>query len=146
MTMAGYDALYLLTLLTVAFGALSFSVLALFYWRERRSRPRTAFTAFTEVCAAAFLINLLLRITPRWETPLTLCLDLITSLVPPLLAPYRDPREAGARCWLRSTASARCWHSLPRSTIWTLPLCLFVINFRSSCWARPAQPVYSSLE
>lgn len=60
-------------------------MLALFYWRERRSRPRTAFTAFTEVCAAAFLINLLLRTTPRWETPLTLSLDLITSLVPPLL-------------------------------------------------------------
>ena len=85
MTMAGYDALYLLTLVTVSFGALTFSVLALFYWRERRSRPRSAFAAFTGVCAAAFLINLLLRMAPRWEAPLTVALDLVTGLLPPLL-------------------------------------------------------------
>jgi len=85
MTMAGYNALYLITVVTVACSALLFSVLALFYWRERRSRPRSAFTVFTQVCAAAFLINLLLRIVPRWETPLTVLLDAVTSLVPALL-------------------------------------------------------------
>lgn len=85
MTMAGYDALYLLTLVTVTFGALTFSVLALFYWRERRLRRRSAFAAFTGVCAAAFLLNLLLRIAPAWGAALNVGLDVATGLMPPLL-------------------------------------------------------------
>ena len=52
-----------ITWLTVyAFGALTFSTLALFYWGERhrgKRRPHTALPAFTLVCAIGFLINLL---------------------------------------------------------------------------------------
>jgi hypothetical protein len=83
--MAGYDPLYLLTLVTVAFGALTFSVLVLFYWRERQSRLRSPLFRFSGICAAAFLLNLVLRIAPRWETPFTVALDVATTLVPPLL-------------------------------------------------------------
>ncbi|MBZ5575365.1 MAG: hypothetical protein LAP40_02255 [Acidobacteriia bacterium] len=85
MTMAGYDTLYLLTMATITLSALMFSVLALFYWRERRTRPPSVFAAFTVVCAAAFALNLLLRLVPRAQTPLTVALDLATGMVPPLL-------------------------------------------------------------
>ncbi|MGO9262108.1 MAG: histidine kinase [Bryobacteraceae bacterium] len=85
MTIAGYDAVYVITLVMVAFGALTFSVLTLHYWREATSRRDPVFAAFTLVCAAAFLINVLIRMEPHWETPLAAALDVATGLVPPLL-------------------------------------------------------------
>src|SRR5215472_6785339 len=85
MTMPDYDAVYLVTLVTVTFGALTFSVLALTYWRERRSWLGSPFARFTAVCAAAFLINLAMRIAPGWDRPLTIALDIVTGLIPPLL-------------------------------------------------------------
>jgi len=57
-----YRLLEVTWLAVYAFGALTFSTLALFYWGERRRgkrRPDTALPAFTLVCAIAFLINLL---------------------------------------------------------------------------------------
>jgi two-component sensor histidine kinase len=93
--MPGYSLLYLVSLITFTFGALSFSVLTLFYWRERRrhrwSGGGAVFPAFTLVCAAAFLINLVLQIAAAirsdspWITGLTLALALVTGLLPPLL-------------------------------------------------------------
>jgi len=85
MTIAGYDSVYVLTLATVTLGALAFSVLTLHYWREGSSRRDPVFAAFTLVCAAAFVINVLVRLEPEWETPLAAALDLATGLVPPLL-------------------------------------------------------------
>ena len=85
MTIAGYDALYVLTVAIVALGALTFSVLTLDYWRQGASRRDPVFAAFTLTCAAAFLINVLVRMEPRWETPLAAALDIATGLVPPLL-------------------------------------------------------------
>ena len=85
MTIAGYDSLYVITLAMVTLGALAFSVLTLHYWREGSSRRDPVFAAFTLVCASAFLINVLVRMEPRWETPLAAALDLTTGLVPPLL-------------------------------------------------------------
>jgi signal transduction histidine kinase len=90
--MLGYQLLYLISLVTFTFGALTFSVLTLFYWRERRLRihPRggLVFPAFTVVCAAAFLLNLILRIAGE-DSPaaaaLSVALDLVTALLPPLL-------------------------------------------------------------
>jgi len=90
--MLGYQLLYLTSLVTFTFGALTFSVLTLFYWRERRLRiqPRggLVFPAFTLVCAAAFLMNLALRIVGE-DSPvaagLSIALDLGTALLPPLL-------------------------------------------------------------
>ncbi len=85
MTIAGYDALYVLTVVIVTLGALTFCVLTLHYWREGASRRDPVFTAFTLTCAAAFLINVLVRMEPRWETPLSAALDGVTGLIPALL-------------------------------------------------------------
>jgi anti-sigma regulatory factor (Ser/Thr protein kinase) len=82
--MPEYDLVYAATLVTVAFGALMFSVLAAAFWRERQRR-RSVFTAFTLACAAAFLLNLLLAVASRWATPVTAALDLATGMLPALL-------------------------------------------------------------
>jgi signal transduction histidine kinase len=93
--MLAYKLLYLASLITFTFGALTFSILTLFYWREHRlRRTRTGspvFPVFTVVCASAFLINLLLRVAAglssdsAWVTGLSLVLALVTGLLPPLL-------------------------------------------------------------
>src|SRR5580704_2412386 len=93
--MMGYKLLYLASLITFTFGALTFSVLAWFYWRERRLRRQpdggSVFPTFTVVCAAAFAINILRQIVSAlsedspWVTGLTLALGLVTGFVPPLL-------------------------------------------------------------
>jgi anti-sigma regulatory factor (Ser/Thr protein kinase) len=83
--MPDYDLVYAATLVTVAFCALMFSVLAVFFWRERRSRRWSVFAVFTLACAAAFLMNLLLTTAPGWATPVTVALDLVTGMIPALL-------------------------------------------------------------
>ncbi len=83
--MPEYDLFYAITLVTVAFCALMFSVLSVFFWRERRSRRRSVFAAFSLACAAAFLIHLLLTIAPGWAPPAFVGLDLITVMLPALL-------------------------------------------------------------
>ena len=90
--MWSYQLLYLISLVTFTFGALTFSVLTAVYWRERRLglRPRsgTVFPAFTVVCAAAFLANILLHVAGE-DSPaaaaISVALDLATALLPPLL-------------------------------------------------------------
>lgn len=85
--------LYVASLITFTFGALTFTVLAAFYWRERRlnSGARgSVFPAFTAVCAAAFLINVTRQVVAAVGgdsamSALTLALVLVTGLVPPLL-------------------------------------------------------------
>jgi two-component sensor histidine kinase len=74
-----------IALFLFAFGALTFSVLTLHYWRSGASRRDPVFAVFTLACAAAFAINILLRIEVRWELPLSAALDLVTGLIPPLL-------------------------------------------------------------
>src|SRR5215469_990938 len=90
--MPEYDLVYAATLVTVAFGALMFSVLAASFWRERRRR-RSVFTVFTLACAAAFLLNLLLTIAPGWATTVTAILDLATGMLPPLLLHLTSQRR-----------------------------------------------------
>ncbi len=85
MTISGYDSVYVITLIMITFGALTFSVLTLHYWRPRSSRRDPVFATYTLACAAAFVINVLFRIKPLWETPLAAVLDLVTGLVPALL-------------------------------------------------------------
>ncbi|MGO9615963.1 MAG: sensor histidine kinase [Bryobacteraceae bacterium] len=75
-----------------AFGALTFSTLALFYWGERhrgKRRPQTALPAFTLVCAVAFLSNLLYQTSiPQSAGPwLSVALQTIRSLALGLLPP-----------------------------------------------------------
>jgi signal transduction histidine kinase len=80
--MPEYDLAYAATLVTVTFCALMFSVLAIFFWREKRLRRGSVFALFTLVCAAAFLTNLLLTVAPG---PATVALDLVRGMLPPLL-------------------------------------------------------------
>jgi two-component sensor histidine kinase len=57
-----YSLLDIISLAVFAFGALTFSTLALFYWNGRRRGKhgkRTVLPLFTLVCAVAFLTNLL---------------------------------------------------------------------------------------
>ena len=72
-------------LLLFAFGALTFTVLTLYYWRQGDSRRDPVFAAFTAVCAAAFLINILSRIEALWGLPLVAVAGLATGLIAPLL-------------------------------------------------------------
>jgi signal transduction histidine kinase len=83
--MPEYDLTYAATLVTVTFCALMFSALAIFFGREKRLRWGSVFARFTVVCAAAFLINLLLTLAPGWVTPVTVLLDLVRGILPALL-------------------------------------------------------------
>lgn len=83
--MPEYDLAYAATLVTVTFCALMFSALAMFFWREKRMHRQSVFARFTLACAAAFLINLLLTLAPRWVTPVTVALDLVRGTLPALL-------------------------------------------------------------
>jgi signal transduction histidine kinase len=80
--MPEYDLAYAATLVTVTFCALMFSVLAIFFWREKRLQRGSVFALFTLVCAAAFVTNLLLTVAPG---PATVALDLVRGMLPPLL-------------------------------------------------------------
>ena len=126
--MLGYQLIYLISLVTFTFGALTFSVLALFYWRERRLRlhPRggLVFPAFTAVCAAAFLMNVMLRLAGEDSpaaTGLSIALDLATGLLPPLLLHliYRE-EESG----------------LPARGAWGWALTLFYLTSTLTAVAR----------
>ena len=83
---------YLISLVTFTFGALTFSVLTVFYWRQRRLRLRppggSVLPAFAIVCGAAFVLNLLLQAVSEDSSAiasLSAVLDLATALLPPLL-------------------------------------------------------------
>ena len=102
--MSGYGVLYLATLIVFTFGALSFTVLALIYWREKQPRAGRPFTAFTVCCAAAFALNLALRMAGDSPavTVLLLARELATGLLPPLLlhVVWRQERPEGRWRWL----------------------------------------------
>jgi signal transduction histidine kinase len=108
----GYKLLQLASLIVYTFGALTFSVLTLFYWGGRRLRRQPGgglvFPSFTLLCAAAFLINLLLRVAKAlspdslWVTGLLLTLVLVTGVLPALLfhLVYREEqRGLPGRAW-----------------------------------------------
>jgi signal transduction histidine kinase len=129
--MLGYQLLYLISLFTFTFGALTFSALTLLYFRQRRSRLHTAgglvFPTFTMVLAAAFLMNLLLRIAAAANgesaaaAGLSVALDLATGLLPPLLLHliYRE-EEPG----------------LPARRAWTWALALFYLASAATAVAK----------
>jgi len=85
--MTDYSLLELAPLVVYLFGALTFSILAAFYWfQPRRRSQRFVFPAFTLACAAAFLSNLLFRVLPvHGGFPVTLVIGMVTSAIPPLL-------------------------------------------------------------
>ncbi len=105
MTALEYNLLWAASQATFVFGALAFSTLTLFYWRQRWGRPQSGRTvsrvlpALTLVCAAAFVLNLALQADPRleWLNPL---LDLVTGLVPALLIHLVMEEEGSGPRWL----------------------------------------------
>src|ERR1017187_5522452 len=110
-----YRLLEVTSLAVYAFGALTFSTLALFYWGERRRgkrRPHTALPAFTAVCAVAFLVNLLFESDiPQSAGPwLSIALLAVRSLAvglwPPLI--FHLVLESGSN----GSPAARAWRWL----------------------------------
>jgi signal transduction histidine kinase len=105
--MTASKLLYLASLITFTFGALTFSVLSLSYWRQRRLRRQPGggfvFPAFTLACAGAFLINLLLQSVAA--TGLSLAQSVVTSLLPPLMVHtiYCEEQRRGVWKWLLAT-------------------------------------------
>jgi len=111
--MSADQLLYLASVIVFTFGALTFSVLTVVYWRERQTRRQAGrgfvFPAFTLVCCAAFLANLLsqtvsaLDLPSRWSVGLTITMDLTAGLLPPLLfhLVLAEERQylAGRRAW-----------------------------------------------
>jgi hypothetical protein len=91
------------------FGALTFSILTVFYWGERRRTRGSVFPAFTLACAAAFLSNLLFRVfTLHVAPPAVLVSSVITGVIPPLILHLTVEIEAeyrGATASLRSRLS-----------------------------------------
>jgi signal transduction histidine kinase len=100
-----YRLLDITSLAIFAFGALTFSTLALFYWRERwrgKRSQHTALPAFTLVCAVAFLNNLLSEMAipggagPWLDFALPALGGLALGLLPPLMFHLvLETREAG---------------------------------------------------
>jgi two-component sensor histidine kinase len=84
--MMDYSLLDLASLVVYIFGALTFSILTIFYWGERRRTRRSVFPAFTLVCATAFLSNLMFRVvTLHIAFPAVLVHSLIAGIIPPLV-------------------------------------------------------------
>lgn len=92
--MVAYRLLYLASLVTFSFGALTFFALIVLYVRERAvraKRPVSILPAFTLICGLSFVINLALQIASaagagtRPVAGLSLALDLVTSLIPPCM-------------------------------------------------------------
>src|SRR5690349_5072307 len=86
-----FEFLYLASLVTYTFGALTFSVLTASYWKQRRAGGGVAFPAFTGACGVAFVANLLLQFSqlrpaaPFWTAALTRILEWNAGLLPALL-------------------------------------------------------------
>jgi len=77
----------LASLVTFSFGALTFVVLSVLYWRSPK-RTRGVFPVFTFVCAGSFGVNLALAALPPESAAagaLVLPLKLLTGLLPPLI-------------------------------------------------------------
>src|SRR5580658_2659153 len=106
--MKAYSLLYLTSLVTFSFGALTFSALTVLYvreWAARRRRRGSVLPAFTLICAFSFLINLAVQAVAD-SIGLTLALNVATSLIPPCMfhlifaAERHDLPAARAWRWL----------------------------------------------
>jgi two-component sensor histidine kinase len=84
--MMDYSLLDLASLVVYIFGALTFSLLTVFYWGHRRRAKRSVLPVFTLACAAAFVSNLLFRVLDLHVAyPEVLVSSLISGIVPPLI-------------------------------------------------------------
>ncbi|MFB3779565.1 MAG: histidine kinase [Bryobacteraceae bacterium] len=128
--MSGYQLLYLISLVTFTFGALTFSVLAVSWavWGQRTARSLAVFTA---VCAAAFVGNLLLWVAntllpgSSWTGSLSLAVNLATGLLSPLLLQIIWRQEAGGLAFPR---------------LWKIGLVVFFVCSAAIALARGLAP------
>jgi len=115
--------LYLALLVTFTFGALTFSVLTLAYWRERQTRRLrdggAVFPVFTLVCAAAFVMNLMLQLGAG-AAGLGLTLRVVSGFVSPLMLHTVYVEEA------RGLRGPRAW-------CWVLAV-FYMVGFAAAVW------------
>ena len=108
--MTDYSLLDLASLVVYVFGGLTFSLLTVFYWGERRRSRRSVFPLFTLACAAAFVGNLLFRILPlHTGLPALLIVSLISGLIPPLILHLvfeAEAAQAGVWRWVLAAVYA----------------------------------------
>ncbi len=111
--MSADQLLYFLSVVVFTFGAVTFCVLAVVYWREYRARKASrrglAFPAFTLVCAAAFAANLLSQTLAAlgMDDRLLMAAGVLTAVATSLLSPalllvvYADERRhiRNGRIW-----------------------------------------------
>lgn len=132
--MLDHKVLDLLSLIGFTLGALAFSALVLMYFRQRQARSGSAVLgAFTAACAAAFVVNIALRIVSveaidsRLVPILSTLLALITSLLPPLVFHLIYAKEARhlPRVWklfliatYAASAGAALWKAIDDSADW----------------------------
>ncbi len=114
-------ALYGASLVTFTFGALTFSVLVVMYWRDRHRRHTPVLAAFTLALAASFVINLTLQVA--WAPPLELTLRTVTSLLPALIFHLVYTPEAG---------------HLPAVKVWRWLVIAFYPASLTAGWNAPA--------
>jgi signal transduction histidine kinase len=102
MTPLIYRIVWAASVVMFGFGALAFSTLAVFYWRQRRTQRTGAgrvFPAFTIVCALAFLLNLAQLADARLDW-LGSVLALVTGIIPALLVHVVAEEEGSGPRWL----------------------------------------------
>src|ERR1035437_291275 len=104
MTMSRHQLLYLFWLAPFAFGALAFTTLVIFYWRQLRQQRGSGggvFGVFTAVCALSFLLNIAAQ-AESIQAVISPLLDLATGLLPPLLLHLVYGEEQSRLAWLRN--------------------------------------------
>jgi two-component sensor histidine kinase len=104
MTMSRHQLLYLFWLAPFAFGALAFTTLVIFYWRQLRQQRGSGggvFGVFTAVCAFSFLLNIAAQ-AESIQAVISPLLDLATGLLPPLLLHLVYGEEQSRLAWLRN--------------------------------------------
>ncbi len=107
-----WDLSYLASLAVFTFGALTFCVLTVSYWTQRKTRALRPFPMFTLVCAVAFVTNLLSQAGWLETAPMALIRSLPAGLLPTLMLHViwepggRWRRATLAICYLVGTAAA----------------------------------------
>jgi signal transduction histidine kinase len=128
--MAGY-IVYLASLGVFTFGALTFSVLAVSYWRDRQPRHGRVFPAFTLLCAIAFVSNLLVSFIPGID----ILRDLATGVLPAVLLHLVSNRRSLTRAFYSICAVLAVLHAfLASSLLDAAPAAMFALAGLIGVW------------
>lgn len=110
--MAGYFV-YLASLVVFTFGALTFGVLAVPYWRDRQPQQGRVFPAFTVLCAIAFVSNLLARVVPGVDV----LRGLATGMLPAVLVHLVSNRRRLIRAFYAICGVLTVLHAFTSSSL-----------------------------